>query len=738
MNIHQKILCFTILSSLTASCANLGAFQLEILWEFPLPGVLESASPAVADDGSVYIASSANGGVDNIFAIRSDGKKKWSHATGDANKSSAAIDASGNVYIGSYDDKLYKFTAGGEQVWTFDTGGNPRYNGATFADDGTVYIGSQSDKLFAINPDDGSKKWEFSALGDFNATPAVAEDGTIYIGNTDDFFYAINPDGTEKWVSGYGSWTAAATAMGEDGTIYFSGERKSSLKGVLIAYNSDGSEKWRAERNDKTARGGPVIAADGTIYLAGEDSQLIAYNPDGSEKWSYDLGAKSKATAAIDNNGDIYIGDDAGFLHVIDARGTAKREKVALGAGIWSSVAISNDGIIYVGAHQADDSSILYALRTNASGPSSEGWPMRSRNAKRSGRTERSAPVQLAFSVDETPLVNTQVSFTNESTGADNSASFQWDFGDGSTPVTARDATHTYSDLGSYTLTLRLTVSTAARFSREILVSQSNVIENRNTLAQALDAARTDGEVIFCAHRGYKNTAPENSLQSITAAINAGIGMVELDVRSTKEGILVLMHDGTVDRTTNGSGYVRDFTLAALKAFRLLNADGSVSNQQVPTLAEALERARGKIYIDLDIDKKSSFSKVFAVVKQYGMSNQVMFYSSQMSVIRGMFAQLQAFTDEAEQFLPLPIIRAKNNDLDQYASFSSLKIVQFNEHDEVLRQRIINRGWHIFRNAYVNSDISPTGDSYAQLDAAEALGASVVQTDHAVTLKNRP
>jgi PKD repeat protein len=106
------------------------------LWVFNLPAKFESASPAVGDDGTVYIACSAKNGPDNMFAINPGGSLKWSYAAGDINRSTASIDANGNIYFGSYDDNLYSFSPDGTLRFQFDTGSNPRYNGAVFAQDG--------------------------------------------------------------------------------------------------------------------------------------------------------------------------------------------------------------------------------------------------------------------------------------------------------------------------------------------------------------------------------------------------------------------------------------------------------------------------------------------------------------------------------------------------------------------------------------------------------------------------
>ena len=71
--------------------------------------------------------------------------------------------------------------------------------------------------------------------------------------------------------------------------------------------------------------------------------------------------------------------------------------------------------------------------------------------------------------------------------------------------------------------------------------------------------------------------------------------MVELDVWKTKDGELVLMHDPTVDRTTDGSGRIADMTLAELRQLRLKDKDGKLTEHRVPTLEEALQLAKDRI-----------------------------------------------------------------------------------------------------------------------------------------------
>ena len=99
-------------------------------------------------------------------------------------------------------------------------------------------------------------------------------------------------------------------------------------------------------------------------------------------------------------------------------------------------------------------------------------------------------------------------------------------------------------------------------------------------------AAPAQQSVLVVSHRGDWRNAPENSLQAFQNCIDMGVDMVELDLKKTKDGELILMHDGTLDRTTNGTGKPEDYTLAELKKLRLKNGAGCRTRHQIPTLRE--------------------------------------------------------------------------------------------------------------------------------------------------------
>jgi len=106
------------------------------------------------------------------------------------------------------------------------------------------------------------------------------------------------------------------------------------------------------------------------------------------------------------------------------------------------------------------------------------------------------------------------------------------------------------------------------------------------SLAEA-QASRT----LLAAHRGGALLWPENSLLAFKNAIALGADFLELDVHLSRDGEPVVIHDPTLERTTTGTGAVQDRTLAELRALRLKDKDGKVTDEAIPTLEEVIELA---------------------------------------------------------------------------------------------------------------------------------------------------
>ncbi len=133
-----------------------------------------------------------------------------------------------------------------------------------------------------------------------------------------------------------------------------------------------------------------------------------------------------------------------------------------------------------------------------------------------------------------------------------------------------------------------------------------------------------ENKVMVVAHRGDWRNAPENSVWAIKKAIEAGADMAEIDLALTKDSVLILMHDRTIDRTTTGKGSPSDYTLAEIREFYLRDGAGHATQMLVPTLEEILEVA--KVNIFLNLDKGFNYiGLVYPLLKKWDMMDEVLF-----------------------------------------------------------------------------------------------------------------
>ncbi|MGQ9607996.1 MAG: glycerophosphodiester phosphodiesterase [bacterium] len=129
---------------------------------------------------------------------------------------------------------------------------------------------------------------------------------------------------------------------------------------------------------------------------------------------------------------------------------------------------------------------------------------------------------------------------------------------------------------------------------------------------------------LVIGHRGNSSNAPANTIESIHQAIELGVDMIELDVRMSKDGIPVLIHNDTVDETTNGHGAVSSLTLAQLKELDAGSWKGKqYANEKIPTLAEALEFAKGKVTLSLDLKDEAVINCMIRDIYNADMSAEV-------------------------------------------------------------------------------------------------------------------
>ena len=122
---------------------------------------------------------------------------------------------------------------------------------------------------------------------------------------------------------------------------------------------------------------------------------------------------------------------------------------------------------------------------------------------------------------------------------------------------------------------------------------------------------------LHIGHKGAAGYAPENTLASFQKALDLGVDMIELDVHKSKSGEIVVIHDDTVDKITNGKGKVGELTLKELKKLdvhfgsetkltRPMSGAEQIRKEKIPTLKEVLDLVNGKIKINIEIKARDT------------------------------------------------------------------------------------------------------------------------------------
>lgn len=129
-------------------------------------------------------------------------------------------------------------------------------------------------------------------------------------------------------------------------------------------------------------------------------------------------------------------------------------------------------------------------------------------------------------------------------------------------------------------------------------------------------------------HRGAKGYEPENTIRSFMKALELGVNAIEFDVRMTKDGKIVVIHDATVDRTTNGKGPVSELTLEEIKKL------STEKGEKIPTLEEALDFLDRKVKILIEIKEVGLESKVLEIVRRKRLEDNVVIISFHEETLR--------------------------------------------------------------------------------------------------------
>jgi len=164
-------------------------------------------------------------------------------------------------------------------------------------------------------------------------------------------------------------------------------------------------------------------------------------------------------------------------------------------------------------------------------------------------------------------------------------------------------------------------------------------------LASALSSVLFFGQdealrkVTITGHRGAAGLAPENTLAAIRKGISLNVDRIEIDVQQTADGVVVVMHDETLDRTTNGEGLIKDKTFLEI---RKLDAGSSYSpafkGEKIPSLEEALQTVNGQCYLIIEIKKGNDFypnivENTIDLIKKYNAQDWCIMHSFNIDVL---------------------------------------------------------------------------------------------------------
>ncbi|MBN8826676.1 glycerophosphodiester phosphodiesterase family protein [Spirosoma sp.] len=226
------------------------------------------------------------------------------------------------------------------------------------------------------------------------------------------------------------------------------------------------------------------------------------------------------------------------------------------------------------------------------------------------------------------------------------------------------------------------------------------------------------------AHRGNTGLAPENTLASFRIALQRQVDYIEIDVRTTKDGQLVILHDGNLNRTTNGTGPAAERTLADLKELSAGKGAGeSFQAERIPTLAEVCQlvsdwnahhRSQTNLYVDC---KAVAAEPLVAMLTQYGLLNDAVFYGSDTF--------LQSLHKVAPKAKCMPSLR-KSDELT--AKIAALHPYAFDVNATELTKDLVDQ-LHM-QGLRVFVDLLDEGNRPEYYQKAAQLGVDVIQTDH--------
>jgi glycerophosphoryl diester phosphodiesterase len=247
------------------------------------------------------------------------------------------------------------------------------------------------------------------------------------------------------------------------------------------------------------------------------------------------------------------------------------------------------------------------------------------------------------------------------------------------------------------------------------------VVCNIHLYAQQAIVPEGKHKFIVIAHRGDHVEVPENTLAAYKNAIKNGVDYVEIDLRTTKDSVLVIMHDATVDRMTNGKGKISDLRYDELRKLKIIDKrKDSRKTYPVPTFEEVLQTCMNKINIYLDF-KEASVQQSYNLIKKYGMEKHFIVYINSPF----QYEEWRRLVPSVPVMLSLPDSIKDGNVLKTFLAKYPLELLDGDYSD--YSKEIVNVA--IASGKVVWPDIQSPDES-RNWDKALELGFKGLQTDH--------
>ena len=231
------------------------------------------------------------------------------------------------------------------------------------------------------------------------------------------------------------------------------------------------------------------------------------------------------------------------------------------------------------------------------------------------------------------------------------------------------------------------------------------------------------------AHRGNASSAPENTLTAFKNALQAGAHFIEVDVRTTNNGVLMIMHDANLERTTNGKGAFKLYDAAYLKTLSAGKGFTSVfENEKIPTLEETCQlisdwntSRQHKTYLYIDA-KDVEPQPLVAILKKYGLDENAVYYGSDDFLWR--------LTSVFEGAKLLPALKNKT---DIMAKFNKLKPYAFDASWLSLTKEMVDEIHRL--GVKVFTDLLGPLDTEINYIKAREMGVDLIQTDRILVVQ---